>query len=231
MLDGDRSGLGAIRPVTRTLRGTTLLPYWAITGLTAGGALARTLALLGLSVGGVLLILALFGNNLPSVVGAAAAAVGVGALLGAFGYSALRSGSLLHGIVLLTPVVPLIAYALARADKGSGSAPGAVTVVGLLGLVVALMILGSIPSPTRSVPAALDERARKRAARRPPRVPAEGVETSADGPGQASAQPRSKWLERGGALLTWPPLLIVLMALVEIPQLCSVEFLTCERSV
>ena len=66
--------------------------------------------LLAFALGGAALALALLGV-LSSTLQPAAAALGGGALLAAFAYGALRTGSLLHGIVLLTPVLPLAAYA------------------------------------------------------------------------------------------------------------------------
>ena len=39
LIDSDASGFSAAKPVTRSLRGGMLLPYWVITGLSAGGVL------------------------------------------------------------------------------------------------------------------------------------------------------------------------------------------------
>ena len=145
VLDGERSGLGAVKPVTRALRGLMLLPYWVVTGLAASGGIAGVLALLGLSLGAVALALSLFG-----VLGAWAGTLGAGALLTAFGYAALRTGTMLHGVVLLTPVVPLLAFALQRAQD-AGADPtgtsGVWTVAVVLALAVGLMVLGSLPAP------------------------------------------------------------------------------------
>ncbi|XVV00664.1 patatin-like protein [Actinosynnema sp. CA-248983] len=105
VVDSDNSGLGgvrAVRPITRGLRGAALLPYWAVVGLTRGGPIARFLAMLALGGGGLALVLALLGV-LRDGPGSVAAAIGGATLLAAFGYAALRSGSLLHGLVLLTP--------------------------------------------------------------------------------------------------------------------------------
>ncbi len=151
LLDSPGFGVAAIRPVTRTVRGAALLPFWMVRGLTSGGALARSLAVVGLAVGGVLLVLGLLGA-LGSW-SASGAAIGIATLLAAFGYGALRTGSLLHGLVLLWPLPPLLTLA------GSGGAGGeatsaAVTVAVVLAIVAGLAFLGSLPHPLRS-PAAV----------------------------------------------------------------------------
>ena len=151
LLDSDRSGLGGIaKPVTRTLRGAMLLPYWVVTGLTAGGAAARALAFAGLTVGGVLLTLSLLG--LLGSASPAGALLGVGAVLCALGYAAMRSGTLLHGLVLLAPVSPLVAVGLTDVlgDTEEATVRAAWTVGGVLALVLALVLLASLPSPMLS---------------------------------------------------------------------------------
>ncbi|MFI6100115.1 patatin-like protein [Lentzea sp. NPDC051213] len=148
--DSERSGLAAVRPVTRVARGAALLPYWTITGLTRGGQLAQFLGLLGLAVGGALVVMALFGL-LPTWAAGPGAAVGAAALLAAFGYAALRSGTLLHGLVLLSPVLPLAAIAVDRLpDDRSQITTGTVTVAGVALVVTALLVLGSLPAPIRT---------------------------------------------------------------------------------
>ena len=151
LLDSDGSGLGGIaKPVTRTLRGAMLLPYWVVTGLTAGGAAARALAFAGLTIGGVLLTLSLLG--LLGSASPAGALLGVGAVLCALGYAAMRSGTLLHGLVLLAPVSPLVAVGLTDVlgDTAEATAGAAWTVGGVLALVLALILLASLPSPVLS---------------------------------------------------------------------------------
>ena len=151
--DSDRSGLTAAKPVTRALRGGMLLPYWAIWGLTSRQAVARGLALLGFALGGVALTLSLFGV-LSSGLAGPAAALGAGAVLAAFAYGALRTGSLLHSIVLLTPLIPLVAYASTVRD--SADTQGISTLVIALVLALSLMLLGSIGVASGSVWAAID---------------------------------------------------------------------------
>ncbi|MCR3753135.1 patatin-like protein [Lentzea californiensis] len=148
--DSERSGLAAVRPVTRVLRGAALLPYWTITGLTRGGRLAQFLGLLGLAVGGALVVMALFGM-LPAWAAGPGAALGAAGLLGAFGYAALRSGTMLHGLVLLSPVIPLVAIAVERLpDDTAEITTGTITVAGVAFVVAALLVLGSLPSPIRT---------------------------------------------------------------------------------
>ncbi|MEU3643011.1 patatin-like protein [Lentzea sp. NPDC034063] len=148
--DSERSGLAAVRPVTRVVRGAALLPYWTITGLTRGGNLAQFLGLLGLAVGGALVVMALFGM-LPAWAAGPGAAIGAASLLAAFGYAALRSGTMLHGLVLLSPVIPLVAIAVERMpDDNAEITTGTITVAGVAAVVVALLVLGSLPAPIRT---------------------------------------------------------------------------------
>ncbi|HSE55948.1 MAG TPA: patatin-like protein [Nocardioidaceae bacterium] len=187
VVDSDRSGLGRVKAVTRTLRGGMLLPYWVVNALTSRRVIARSLALLGLAVGGVLLALALFGV-LPEWLAGPGALLGASALLVVLAYSALRTGTLLHGLLLLTPVAALLAFAVDQAfsPEPLGGAPpgqaetaqdaaaqGTVTLLVVLGLALALMALGSIPASTGSVWAALDALAERRRLRLPrtPRRP------------------------------------------------------------
>lgn len=152
VLDGERSGLGAVRPVTRALRGAALLPYWVVHGLTRSGSAGRFLALLALAVGGTLTAVALLAP-LPDWASGPAAAVGAASLLSAFGYAALRTGTLLHGVVLLTPVVPLVAYAMTRVQGSAGR--GVAVLLAVAALSIGLIVLGSLPAPLRSPVAAL----------------------------------------------------------------------------
>ncbi|QIM21165.1 DUF3376 domain-containing protein [Phycicoccus sp. HDW14] len=163
VLDAPSSGLERVRPLTRVLRGAMLAVHWLVVGLTSRAAVPRSLALLGLSFGGVLLVASLFGV-LPQAWSAPAALLGIGALLAAFGYGALRTGTVLHGVVLLSPLVPLVTFALTPADPvplpdGAGAAQaavqaaassvsatrGGVTLAAVLGVVLGLYLLGSLP--------------------------------------------------------------------------------------
>ncbi len=165
VVDSPRAGLGALRTVTRTLRGVALVPYWGIQALTSRSQLARTLTLLAFSIGGVLLALSLLGV-LPAALAGAGTALGLGAVLAAVGFGALRTGTLLHSIVLLTPLFALTGYAATQIDAAARSERGALasalTSLGVvLAIAVGLMVLGSLPSPSGSVAAALDRLARR----------------------------------------------------------------------
>ncbi|MET1071820.1 MAG: DUF3376 domain-containing protein, partial [Umezawaea sp.] len=162
--DSRNSGLAAAKPLTRMLRGGALLPYWTITGLTRGGKLAQFLGSLGFAVGGALLVLALF-TLLPNWAVGPAAALGGGTLMAAFGYAALRSGTLLHGLVLLSPVIPLAIIAIDRTRSalnsgttGADATTGMVAVGGVALVVVALLVIGSLPAPIRTPFAVLKDR-------------------------------------------------------------------------
>ncbi|WP_309116710.1 patatin-like protein [Saccharothrix sp.] len=168
--DSERSGLGPAKPLTRALRGAALLPYWTITGLTRGGQLAQFLGLLGFALGGALLVLALFDLLPPWAVGPSAA-FGSATLLAAFGYAALRTGTLLHGLVLLAPVIPLAAVAIDRtrsalASSEVGVTTGLVAVGGVVVVVVALLVIGSLPAPV-GTPLAVARAVLRRIRRRP----------------------------------------------------------------
>ncbi|WP_328523060.1 patatin-like protein [Kribbella sp. NBC_00359] len=149
--DSSRSGLSAIKPITRALRGGMMMPYWTVLGLAGGGTIARFLAQFALASGGLLLALSLLG-----VIGGWAAgvatAIGVGALLTAFGFAAMRTGTLLHSVVLLTPVIPLVAFAAEGWRSGDSTGRNhALAVAGtIVALALALMLLGSLPSQVRS---------------------------------------------------------------------------------
>ncbi|MCA1782123.1 MAG: patatin-like protein, partial [Intrasporangiaceae bacterium] len=164
VVDSEQSGLTAAKPVTRTLRGAMLLPFWVVTGLTGKGVLGRSFSLLALAIGAVLLALALFGA-LPAGLAGPAAALGASAVLVAFAIGALRSGTMLHGLVLLTPIVPLVVFAVNRAQDEDATADpstaaaagwGVSTLLVVVALAAALMVLGSLPATTGSVWAALD---------------------------------------------------------------------------
>jgi hypothetical protein len=119
VLDTDRAGVGPLKPVTRVLRGGALVPYWAIKGLTSGGATGRGAAVLGLAAGGLLLAFGLLGVG-PTW----ATTVGIGALLGTFAYGAVRSGTVLHGAVLLVPALLLLALSVPGVLAQLGAAEG-----------------------------------------------------------------------------------------------------------
>ncbi len=160
VVDSPASGLGLLRGVTRTLRGIALVPYWGIQALTSRSQLARALALLALSVGGALLALSLLGV-LPTALSGAGTALGLGAVLGAVAFGALRTGTLLHSLVLVTPLFALVGYAATRIrevvltqDSANGWGLTALGVV--IALCLGLLLLGSLPSPAGSVSAALD---------------------------------------------------------------------------
>lgn len=148
VLDSDELGVPAIKPFTRGLRGAALLPYWLIIGLTRGSSVARALALAGFAFGGVLLALGLLG--VLGTWSSAAAGVGGATLLSAFAYSSLRTGSLLHGVVLLAAAVPLAAYVLDQEHADQDAHRAVVTVFVLSGVALALVLLGSLPWPLAS---------------------------------------------------------------------------------
>jgi hypothetical protein len=125
---------------------------WGMMALTGKGVGARSLALLALAMGAILVTLAAFGA-VPSGLVWLAAGIGLSLLLLALAFGALRSGSMLHGLVLITPLVPVLAEAASRAQSGAadGSGRGALTLGAILLLALGLMALGTLPATTGSV--------------------------------------------------------------------------------
>jgi patatin-related protein len=152
MLDSPSLGIKAIRPFTRVVRGLALVPYWLARGLAGQSKIAQGLALLALALGAALL-----GLSLLAEVPGWLTLIGAGAVLGGIGYSALRSGSLLHGLVLTLPVAPLTAYAVASRVNAEGDQQAPV-VLPLVLLVLGLFVLGTIPGLLRSPRSVLHDR-------------------------------------------------------------------------
>lgn len=148
-VDSEGFGMSVARPLTRMLRGFVLLPYWIVTSLTSGGRVARLLAQFGLLAGGLLVLLALFGV-LPSWAREPGATLGGAMLLTVFGYSALRTGSLIHGLVILSPVVPIAAHTFVALKPRTGLNPGVVGLLVVAGFALLLLVLGSLPNERRS---------------------------------------------------------------------------------
>ena len=89
-------------------------------------------------------------------------------MLTAFGFAAIRTGTLLHSVVLLSPVIPLTVYAVdawLKSEPGSDEGRVLGVVALIVGLALALMLLGSMPSQALS-PVATLYRALDRAAAR-----------------------------------------------------------------
>ena len=209
VLDSPRSGLGALRPATRLLRGVMLVGHWIILGLTSKAVIARGLTLVGLAVGAVLVSLSLFGV-LPETWSGPAAMFGISTVLVALAYGTVRSRTLLHGVVLLTPVIPLLAYAFSPAAAGDASAQqGAVTLLAVVGLALGLMLLGSLPATTGSVWAALDRLADRLLI---PKVPRSGLTPRQRG--LRNAGRRVQGLLVGGGELVGTLLLVLVPAAV-----------------
>ncbi len=152
LLDSPAAGLGRLNPVTRAIRGAMRLPYWVTLGLTAGSKAAALLAILGLAIGGALLALTLLGV-LSGPIAGLAGSLGTGAAVLAFGYAAMRSGSFLHGVVLLGGAAPLLvvgAREIAAFGDGEQGASGTSAVAAIVVLTVVLVVLGTLPTPLQS---------------------------------------------------------------------------------
>lgn len=147
VLDSPKLGVPAAKPLTRTIRGLALLPYWVARGLTGGARIGNTVAIAVLALGGAMLALSLVLSATPRWV----ALIGVSALLFGFAYAALRTGSLLHGIALLSPVIPLIAYAVTQQVRPTETTLPTLAVLPFVAALIAgLVILGSLPALVRT---------------------------------------------------------------------------------
>jgi hypothetical protein len=144
-----------------------LVLHWMIVALTSRGVVPRMLALLGLSVGSILLTASLLGA-LPGAWSGVATLFGASCVLAAFSFGALRTGTLLHGLVLLSPLVPLLTFALSQARRAGaagaveGAALGGVTLAAMILVAIGLLVLGSLPASYGSVWLALGSLADRR---------------------------------------------------------------------
>ncbi len=152
LADSDRFGPKVLKPLTKAVRGAALVPYWLVTGLLSGSGVARALGLLGFAVGGLALLLGLFG--VLGSFSAAGTTVGAGVVVGALAFAALRSGTLLHGAVLLGAAVPLVALAApvmkAVNDQGTSAKGSVVSLGAAAAVVVGLWLLAALPNPIRT---------------------------------------------------------------------------------
>ncbi len=155
VLDSPKLGLPAAKPLTRTLRGAALLPYWVARGLTGGARIGNTVAIAVLALGAAMLALSLVLEATPRWV----ALIGVSAVLFGFAYAALRTGSLLHGIVLLAPVIPLVAYAVTQQVRPTETElPTLAVLPFVVALITGLVVLGSLPGLVRSPFAVVEDK-------------------------------------------------------------------------
>ena len=152
LADSDRFGPKVLKPLTKAVRGAALVPYWLVTGLLSGSGMARALGLMGFAAGGLALLFGLFGILGPF--SAAATTMGAGVLVGALAFAALRSGTLLHGAVMLAAAVPLVVLAapvMKAVNDQETSTKGSVVSLGAgVVVVVGLWLLAALPNPIRT---------------------------------------------------------------------------------
>ena len=113
MITSERSGLSIAKPVTRIVRGSVAVPYWAVTGLTHRGPLARVITATILAFGASLVALSLIAP-LSAPLNALVPTLGVGSIATIFVYAAMRSRSMVHGAALLGVFIPLVGLAVNR---------------------------------------------------------------------------------------------------------------------
>jgi patatin-related protein len=142
--DGKRSGLGGARLLTRALRGFTLLLYALVAGATRGSRVGDWFVNAALATGGALLAVALLAPNVAGAVKAVAALL----VLAGLALSALRARTWVLAVVLAFPLTVVLAIALAPLGRHLLTTHG--TTVGVVfGLVLALMVVGSVRTPQR----------------------------------------------------------------------------------
>jgi patatin-related protein len=124
MITSERSGLSVAKPVTRIVRGTVAVPYWAVTGLAHRGPLARVITATILAFGASLVALSLIAP-LSAPLNALVPTLGVGSVATIFVYAAMRSRSIVHGAALLGLFIPLVGLAVNRTWHPDTNAPAA----------------------------------------------------------------------------------------------------------
>ncbi|HVF06450.1 MAG TPA: patatin-like protein [Frankiaceae bacterium] len=143
--DSKRSGLGAARLVTRTLRGFTMVLYLLVAGATEGSKVGAWFVNAALAAGGALLAVALLAPDVAGPVKAFAALL----VLAGLALSALRSRSWVLALVFGIPFVAVLALVLAP-DGRAVLRKDATTIWVTFALVLALMLVGSARTPRTS---------------------------------------------------------------------------------
>jgi patatin-related protein len=142
--DGKHSGLGGARALTRALRGFTLVLYALVAGATRGSRVGAWFVNAALATGGALLAVALLAPKVAGPVKLFAAVL----VLAGLALSALRARTWVLALVIAFPMTVVLALALA--PDGVAVIRDHGTVIGVVaGLVVALMVVGSVRTPGR----------------------------------------------------------------------------------
>lgn len=142
--DSKRSGFGPARVLTRTLRGFTLTLYALVYGATVGSRFGTAVVNAALATGGALLAVALIARSTPEPVKFIAALL----VLAGLALAALRSRLWALALVAAIPMTAVLAVVMAR--DGIDAVRDNASVLGtVLGLVVALMLLGTVRQPAQ----------------------------------------------------------------------------------
>jgi len=157
MITSERSGLSVAKPVTRIVRGSVAVPYWAVTGLAHRGPLARVITATILAFGASLVALSLIAP-LSAPLNALVPTLGVGSIATIFVYAAMRSRSMVHGAALLGLFIPLVGLAVNRTwehtETSTPAAPADLSIPdGLLAIsCVLILILGVVLAANINAP-------------------------------------------------------------------------------
>jgi hypothetical protein len=139
VLDAPATTPSRVRVLTRALRGA-VLGLAVLVGTLSAGGVRRGAGLLVLAVGGAMLGIDLLTGDTPAWLTTA----GFGILLGGLAYAAVMSRMWVHALLLATPAIPLIVWALGQQDDPASSGQRGGEIVVVAGLVVVLLAIGSV---------------------------------------------------------------------------------------
>ena len=141
--DAKGNGLGPVRVLARGLRGVTLTAYGLVYASTRRSKFGTAVSLAVLAIAGALLALSILGD-VPGPLKAVATVLVLGALVEAL----LRSKLWELGLAVAVPATAALAVLLAREDLGE-IRERVVPIGTVVGLVVGLMLFGSVRRPGR----------------------------------------------------------------------------------
>lgn len=138
--DATRSGLGALKTITRPLRGFTLLLY-ALVHLATRGRFGRSLVGGALAVGGALVALTLLTDDTPALL----TELGAFLVLAGLALAALRSRMWQFTLLLVVPAAALVLIVLSDpAGWAEALNERAGTITLIVGLVAAATLIGTV---------------------------------------------------------------------------------------
>jgi hypothetical protein len=146
LVDSPALGFDRAKTVTKTIRGAAVAVY-LLSDTLGGTGLKRGLGLLVLALGGALVAISLLTAAAPAWLSTA----GFGILLGGLAFAAMSTGMLTHALVMATPVLPLLVWAMTRPDDGDPSGTSRIVqIVAVAGIIATLLLLGYVRQPSGS---------------------------------------------------------------------------------